>query len=285
MRPLISHKIGNGLGTSLWFDNWLQLGPIVSIYGDRIIYDSGLPRNATVSSIIQNGNWVWPVANSPDLLILKSSIPEAMLPRSDQCDSICWTATLFGNFSTSSAWNKIRAHCAKVSWHKLVWFPGLIPKAAFILWLAIRQRLGTQDRLRTPISTGCLFCAGQLETHEHLFFECPASSHIWTMVLAKSAISHNIIKWQDYIEWLVIQWNSKSLPIRILKLCFQATVYVIWQERNERFHTNSIRDTNTLYRSIITMVRIKLLSLTGISHTLHNRQAQQQWDLPESVFV
>ena len=148
------------------------------------------------------GLGVWPVANSPDLLTLKRSIPASIIPRSEQSDSICWTATSSGIFSTSSAWEKIRTHRAKVIWHHLVWFPGLIPKAAFILWLAIRQRLGTQDRLRTPIPTGCLFCIVQVESHKHLFFECPASSHIWSMVLAKSAISHNFLPWPDYILWL-----------------------------------------------------------------------------------
>ena len=102
IRPLIYHKIGNGMNTFLWFDTWLPSGPIVSCYGNIIIYDSGLLREARVSTIIQNGNWAWPVANSPDLLILKQSIPAALSPRCDHDDSICWRATSSG-FSTSSA--------------------------------------------------------------------------------------------------------------------------------------------------------------------------------------
>ena len=62
-------------------------------------------------------------------------------------------------------------------------------------------------------------------------------------------------------------------------------MYVIWKERNERFHTNSIRDTGTLIRAIITMVRSKLLSLSGLKDSLIHRQVQQQWDLPDSVFA
>ena len=44
VRPLIHYSIGNGLHTSLWFDPWLPFGPIVPTFGERIIYDSGLPR-------------------------------------------------------------------------------------------------------------------------------------------------------------------------------------------------------------------------------------------------
>ena len=62
-------------------------------------------------------------------------------------------------------------------------------------------------------------------------------------------------------------------------------MYIIWKERNERFHTNSVRDTSTLARIIITMVRSKLLSLSGLMDTLLNRQVQMQWDLSNSVFA
>ena len=105
------------------------------------------------------------------------------------------------------------------------------------------------------------------------------------MVLAKSAIFHNILQWSDYILWLATQWQSKSLPTRILKLCLQVTVYAIWKERNERFHTNSVRDISTLAWIIITMVCSKLLSLSGLKDTLLNRQVQMQWDLSNSVFA
>ena len=39
--------------------------------GDRVIYDSGLPRTAKVKDIISRDTWHWPTANSPDLLMLK----------------------------------------------------------------------------------------------------------------------------------------------------------------------------------------------------------------------
>lgn len=35
-----------------------------------------------------------------------------------------------------------------VSWKDLVWFSNAIPKHSFILWLAIRNRLLTQDRVQ-----------------------------------------------------------------------------------------------------------------------------------------
>ena len=139
IRPFLQVKIGDGADTWLWLDNWLPMGPILQNFEARIIYDSGLPRHARVSSIIRNGQWAWPVANSPDLLILKQAIPPSLQPRCDQKDRLIWTPSASGSFSAKSAWKMLRTPHLKVDWHRLVWFPGNIPKAGFILWLTIRK--------------------------------------------------------------------------------------------------------------------------------------------------
>ena len=103
IRPFLKVKIGDGADTWLWLDSWLPMGPILQNFDDRIIYDSGLPRHARVSSIIRNGQWAWPVENSPDLLILKQAIPPSLQPSCDKRDRLIWTPSASGSFSTMSA--------------------------------------------------------------------------------------------------------------------------------------------------------------------------------------
>jgi hypothetical protein len=53
-----------------------------------------------------------------------------------------------------------------------VWFPHAIPKHAFILWLAMQDRLLIGDHLIKWGYKGevkCLFCHNQMESMEHLF--------------------------------------------------------------------------------------------------------------------
>jgi hypothetical protein len=63
-----------------------------------------------------------------------------------------------------------------------VWFPYAISKRAFILWLAMQDRL-LQDRDQL-IKWGykgevkCLFYHNKMESMEHLFFECSFSYRI-----------------------------------------------------------------------------------------------------------
>ena len=202
----------------LWFDNWLPMGPILSNFEDIIIYDSGLSRHARVSSIIQNEAWAWPVANSPDLLILKESIPPSLLPSCEQRDRLLWKTTLSGSFSTSAAWRVLRSPRPKVEWHRLVWFSDNIPKAAFILWLAIRKRLGTQDRLINPTPTGCLFYSSLMKTHEHRFFECAFTEQVWRLILAKCYNPPPTLTWSELISWMVRNWKGTRLANTLNKL-------------------------------------------------------------------
>ena len=68
IRPLLKHKIGNGYGTYLWFDNWHPLGPLWDKFGPRIIYDSAIPLHAKVKDIIVAGEWQWPRMNTLELM-------------------------------------------------------------------------------------------------------------------------------------------------------------------------------------------------------------------------
>ena len=104
VRQFIHYVIGDGRHTWLWYDSWLPLGPILPNFEDRVIYVSALTKQARVDSIISNGEWRWPTANSPDLLILKQSIPASMLPRPNRSDEIIWSPAGTRNFSMKSAW-------------------------------------------------------------------------------------------------------------------------------------------------------------------------------------
>ena len=83
-RPLIKHCIGNGHDTSLWYDNWLPIGPIHEMMGNRVIYDSGLSKAAKVEAIVHGDMWQWPVANPTELLMLKE-ITQDIPVRKEDC--------------------------------------------------------------------------------------------------------------------------------------------------------------------------------------------------------
>ncbi|GJX73150.1 reverse transcriptase domain, reverse transcriptase zinc-binding domain protein [Tanacetum coccineum] len=89
-----------------------------------------------------------------------------------------------------ASWEAFRPRGVEVSWYRVVWFSHCIPRHAFHLWLVMRNSLKTQDKLRQwDVGVGtdlnllqCAFCSRQLDSHAHLFFECPYSSKVWQLV-------------------------------------------------------------------------------------------------------
>ncbi|KAK2649161.1 hypothetical protein Ddye_016650 [Dipteronia dyeriana] len=123
-------------------------GPIRSKWSSRVIYDSGLSINAKVNAIVLDDNWRWPAIMSIDLVEIRSP---------------------------ASAMESLRTPHPLVSCYKIVWFQQNIPRMGFILWLAIKGRLSTLDRVQRydpQVVTTCVLCNSQAETHAHLFFEC-----------------------------------------------------------------------------------------------------------------
>ena len=174
VRPYIWHRECNGGGTFLWHDFWNPLGPILSLSGERILYDSAIHKNAYVVFVMDGTRWNWPVTVSADLIALKNSCSDYVLDTSRE-DVISGTQSPTGVFTVSFTWNSIRPHRPMVHWHAVVWFSEAIKRHSFITWLVIQDRLSTQDKLLKwglINSISCVFCRSSVEDRNHLFFEC-----------------------------------------------------------------------------------------------------------------
>ena len=217
IRPFIRHKVSNGVGTFLWHDFWNQLGLILSRFGDRIIYDSAIHRNAHVAEVIGGGRWNWPIANSVDLIAIKNSCGDYPLDDSRE-DTISWALTSSGVFTVTSAWNQIRPRMQVVDWHTSVWFPQGIRRHAFIVWLVIHDRLDTQDKLLKwglINSMSYVFCRANVEDRNHLFFGCHFIAGIWMRVLRLCGNVRMPRNWENEFLW-VMESKGKSF-ISIIK--------------------------------------------------------------------
>ena len=59
--------------------------------------------------------------------------------------------------SCKSSWEALRYRSYEVDWDKLVWDAVIMPKHAFICWLAIRDRLSTFVYAETSGNPGIIF--------------------------------------------------------------------------------------------------------------------------------
>ena len=212
MRPFIRHQVCIGIRTFLWHDFWNPLGPILPLFGERILYDSVIHRN-------------WHVTVSAYLLVLKNSCADYLLDINRE-DVISWTQSKTGVFTVSFSWNSIRPRRPMVHWHAAVWFSQSIRRHSFISWLVIQDRLSTQDKLLKwglINSNEFVFCRANVEDRNHLFFECQVTSGIWMRVLRLCGQNRIPRRWDNEFLW-VIGCKGKSLCSITKRIAWGASI-------------------------------------------------------------
>lgn len=166
-------RIGNGAGTSLWYDFWLPNGGrIYNTQPARALGTTRLAWNATVADIIQNGEWLFPSGNQR-LQEIWDSINFCL--KVHETDHIDWKGHPSGRFTIDSAWDVIRKRKTTDPLHRVIWFTVNMLRYSMTLWLASMGRLPTLDRpqmVNHSTNRRCILCDTVEESHNHLFFEC-----------------------------------------------------------------------------------------------------------------
>ena len=284
-RLLIKHVIGNGQATKLWYDNWHPMGPLDLCVGLNGLNNSLFNLEEPVSSVINNDLWQWPPSSNPPHGVA-TSMP-TYLPNSALEDSVKWIPNGRMGFSSYSAWDLIRPRNPPVCWYKLVWSNSAIPKMSFILWLAVRNRLITLDRMQSfaaHLGVGCILCRTSPESHSHLFFACPYSSRVWSATLSFAGELWQPMPWNDFVAWAALNWKGKSMKFLICRLCLAATVYHLWMERNNRKFRNQFKDPTSVTHLILQTVWCRLASL-NFKSSYRNLHTIQHWRLPPRCLI
>ena len=143
-------------------------------------------------------------------------------------DSISWIPSPRGVFVTSHTWDFLRGPQPKVSWYHLVWFTGNIPRHSFIVWLAMLNKLSTQDRIWkfTPGPLACVLCYKDIESHDHLFFACDYSSFIWQGIMSRFTMDGSPMDWSSFIGWAASKWKSKKPKDIMPRMCLESAIYI-----------------------------------------------------------
>ncbi|KAJ0847636.1 putative reverse transcriptase zinc-binding domain-containing protein [Helianthus annuus] len=178
----------------------------------------------------------------------------------------------------------------EVDWCRIVWFGQCIPRNAFLLWLIMRRKLLTQDKIlswdfsrrKNMNMMCCLLCYANHDSHSHLFFECKFSTQVWLLVRQKAGMGSVHAKWDDIVNWLLDRSNSKLASVYVAKLIVAATAYYIWQERNARLFRNQVRPPESLSEIIIQQVRYKLIG-AKLKKCEKVRRLLRAWDIEGSV--
>ncbi|XP_024015905.1 uncharacterized protein LOC112089159 [Eutrema salsugineum] len=124
----------------------------------------------------------------------------------------------------------------------------------------IRTAHPTCDWAKGIWTDSCVFCKAQMETRNHLFFECVFTEKVWSSLTRKLMAPHYTNNWDEIIDQLhhaqrefIMQW--------LIRYVFQTTLYTIWRERNNRRHGEQANSDKQIIQSVDKQIRNRLTSI------------------------
>lgn len=260
--PWIKKLVHNGETTYFWSSNWSPFGKLsvfLTITGSQRY---PIRANTTLAELWENGSWILPNARSDRKLQVITHLSSLTL--NDYSDEIEWWP---GNlkktrFSTGALYHLLRPSAPTVPWHKEVWFSGGIPKHMFLIWLMVRNRCPTRDRIigwGLQTDPRCLYCNVADESIAHCFFSCNFNWDIWK-ILATKCNFNSSRQWPTILLQLQTSRSNKTQKTLLL-LCWQATLYILWTERNNRLHNARFSSADALIAQIKLTVKNRISSL------------------------
>ena len=269
--PFIRYVIGDGSSTYLWWDSWLPCGPLYLHFPSSTIHEFGSYSKAKVSSILHNGNWIWPVSwqYTHDVRRFIHCIASYSLSSLVE-DCVIWILSPSGTYTLTSAILYSTPSSFQVPWANLVWFKNRIPRFAFICWLACKHKLTTRDVLTSwgvQVPLYCPFCLNSPESMEHLFFNCSFTKPIWLKLISFFRLSNPSNDLHLIILWLSNLTTKQGFKSELLTLRFSTSIYLVWRVRNDSIF--NARNTNllALTHEIVNAIRMNTYIWKNIPRT------------------
>lgn len=172
-------------------------------------------------------------------------------------DRIIWESGGSPIVTISSIYNSLVDHRVGSPWLPLVWNRFRIAKHSFTVWLIMKERLLTKDRMQSFLLNAdqtCLLCGISNEDHQHLFSTCSFSRAI--LNASPMQVTNS---WTNMCSGRFFTSTSDGTRTNIAYLFVAAAFYNIWAERSFRMHnTGKSNRCGNIIRKIQEDVRGRL---------------------------
>nr|CCA65981.1 hypothetical protein [Beta vulgaris subsp. vulgaris] len=163
------------------------------------------------------------------------------------------------NFSIKKTYKLLQEDYENVVWKRLICNNKATPKSQFILWLAMLNRLATAERVsrwNRDVSPLCKMCGNEIETIQHLFFNCIYSKEIWGKVLLYLNLQPQADA-QAKKELAIKKARSTKDRNKLYVMMFTESVYAIWLLRNAKVFRGIEINQNQAVKSIIFRIAVR----------------------------
>ncbi|KAF4377372.1 hypothetical protein F8388_013718 [Cannabis sativa] len=167
-------------------------------------------------------------------------------------DFVVWKRSPKGTFTVKEAYwqeNEHKFGCIHESW-KMIWSKELHPRASLFLWRMCSGALPTRDKIGSGENLNCIFCNDNIESPNHVFFECHLAKTLWFG--APLPVRIDLIQGEDVKTRIMNLCSNfkRDDRVRIL-LCGYVVWDTIWHYRNSILHGGRSRDIPCLMAEVL----------------------------------
>lgn len=159
-----------------------------------------------------------------------------------------------GKFSVQRTYRVLLGSHHKVSWRKLVCNNRAAPKAIFLVWMAVQERLSTCDRLSRrgiECTNICQLCNLSQESHEHLFLQCAWTHRLRELVMVgfnEDKVAPTFIEEIARVNRIC---GKKSSAAKAYVVVWTEMVYEVWQSRCVKVFQAQIKSPEQAARLVL----------------------------------
>jgi hypothetical protein len=243
-RAAISCQLGDGQRLKFWVDPWIQNRSVAQFAPNLMKHIKPASLQASVAQALPGNEWAHMIKGTPSVqaLVEYMDLWEAVSSlhvNEELPDAISWRLTPNAAYSAKSAYNMFFIGRIEMPGAKELWTAGAPLKHKIHMWLALKDRLWTADRLarrglqHPPL---CTLCCQEEETVEHLTLQCSFSREVWYHVLLPLRMHRHTPAADDRLStwWPAL---SNATPKKHRKEMNSLVILVareLWLERNSR---------------------------------------------------
>lgn len=141
------------------------------------------------------------------------------------------------SFSVRKLYKAFIGEPIKQPWAKMMCQNPAPPKVKFITWLLLHEKLATYSylqRIGVQVEPLCYLCGADVETLNHLFFQCEFATTVWNGVVVGYGIHRRAEMWSEERAYMLTHCTTNSGYQRTYRCMLSTLVYHIWKERNHR---------------------------------------------------
>ncbi|GJT46136.1 RNA-directed DNA polymerase, eukaryota, reverse transcriptase zinc-binding domain protein [Tanacetum coccineum] len=226
-------KAGCGTRIRFWKDIWVGETPLFTRYNR--LYHLDQDKDCLIIDRINNGQWSWNwsrtnlgVRNLAYLCDMLNEIGQLNIDVNE--DTCTWSLGPNGTFTVKDARYRIDQNILPTLAHATTWDKSIPRKVNVFMWRLsldrLPHRLNLSSRGMDIPTISCRSCNANVESGNHIFFECHIATDMWKLVFRWCDIPlFQASSWDSFNDW-IISWpllikrkNTGSCLILFGSLC------------------------------------------------------------------